>query len=51
MMSHHFIENLSDSIDELADHQLFGRVTKILGMLVEIGGVERALSIGGSDPL
>lgn len=45
-MSHHFIENLHDSIKELADYQLFGRVTKILGMLVEIGGVERELSIG-----
>lgn len=58
-MSHHFIENLHDSIKELADYQLFGRVTKILGMLVEIGGVERELSIGdrcnlmpkGADPV
>lgn len=43
---HRFIENLNDSIGELADHQLFGRVTKILGMLVEVGGIERELSIG-----
>src|SRR4051812_35315646 len=43
---HHFIENLGDSITELADFQLFGRVTKILGMLVEIGGVEKELAIG-----
>jgi flagellum-specific ATP synthase len=43
---HHFIETLSDSIDELADRQLFGRVSKILGMLVEVGGVEKELSIG-----
>lgn len=43
---HHFIENLSAEIGELADYQLFGRVTKILGMLVEVGGVERELSIG-----
>jgi flagellum-specific ATP synthase len=43
---HHFIETLSDSINELADRQLFGRVSKILGMLVEVGGVERELSIG-----
>lgn len=48
MLPHHhtFIDNLSDSIGELADYQLFGRVTKILGMLVEVGGVERELSIG-----
>ena len=43
---HHFIENLGESIGELADYQLFGRVTKILGMLVEVGGVERELAIG-----
>jgi flagellum-specific ATP synthase len=57
--AHHFIENLSDSISELADFQLFGRVTKILGMLVEIGGVEKELAIGdrcnlmprGADPI
>lgn len=56
---HNFIDNLSDSINELADYQLFGRVTKILGMLVEVGGVERELSIGdrcnltpkGADPI
>ncbi len=54
-----FIENLADSIDALPDYQLFGRVTKILGMLVEIGGVERELAIGdrcnlvprGVDPI
>jgi flagellum-specific ATP synthase len=56
---HHFIENLSESINELADYQLFGRVSKILGMLVEVGGVERELAIGdrcnlmprGADPI
>ena len=56
---HHFIENLGDSINELADFQLFGRVSKILGMLVEIGGVEKELAIGdrcnlmprGADPI
>lgn len=55
----HFINNLQDSIGELADVQLYGRVTKILGMLVEVGGVERELSIGdrcnlvprGADPV
>ena len=46
MSKHHFIENLENDIAEIAAYQLFGRVTKILGMLVEIGGVERELSIG-----
>jgi len=45
-MAHHFIDNLKENIDELADRQLFGRVSKILGMLVEVGGVEKELSIG-----
>lgn len=43
---HHFLENLGESIGELPGYQLFGRVTKILGMLVEVGGVERELAIG-----
>jgi flagellum-specific ATP synthase len=46
MQNHHFTETLANGIDALADYQLFGRVTKILGMLVEVGGVERELSIG-----
>ncbi|MGB1006930.1 MAG: flagellum-specific ATP synthase FliI, partial [Thalassobaculaceae bacterium] len=33
-------------IDRLAAFRLYGRVTGVLGMMVEIGGVERALSIG-----
>lgn len=56
---HHFIESLGDTIGELADYRLYGRVTKILGMLVEIGGIERDLSINdrcilrpkGADPI
>ncbi len=46
MTEQHFIERLGGSIGGLANHQLFGRVTKILGLLVEVGGVERELSIG-----
>jgi flagellum-specific ATP synthase len=46
MTGQQFVDNLEGSIDALADFQLFGRVSKILGMLVEIGGVERELSIG-----
>lgn len=45
-MPHHFVETLSDTIGELSEFRLYGRVTKILGMLVEIGGIERELSIG-----
>ncbi|MBI3440949.1 MAG: flagellar protein export ATPase FliI [Proteobacteria bacterium] len=46
MSEHHFIENLRERIGGRADYQLFGRVTKILGLLVEVGGIERDLSIG-----
>jgi len=46
MSEHNFIENLSCRIDGLAGFQIFGRVTKILGLLVEVGGIERDLSIG-----
>ncbi len=54
-----FIDNLDAQIGAMADRQLFGRVTKILGMLVEVGGVEKELSIGdrcqltprGADPV
>lgn len=41
-----YLDNLDAQVGAMSDHQLFGRVTKILGMLVEIGGVERELSIG-----
>src|SRR4051812_30686736 len=46
MAGHYFVESLTARIDGLADYQLFGRVTKILGLLIEVGGVERELSIG-----
>jgi flagellum-specific ATP synthase len=46
MSGHQFIDSLTARVGSLADYQLFGRVTKILGMLVEVGGVERELSIG-----
>ena len=59
MLGHRFIESLTARVEGLADYQLFGRVTKILGLLVEVGGVERELSIGdrcnltpkGVDPI
>jgi flagellum-specific ATP synthase len=46
MAGYQFIESLTARVDGLAPYQLFGRVTKILGLLVEVGGVERELSIG-----
>ncbi|MDR3515625.1 MAG: flagellar protein export ATPase FliI [Azospirillaceae bacterium] len=33
-------------IERLPDYHVFGRVAAVLGLLVEVGGVERALSIG-----
>jgi flagellum-specific ATP synthase len=59
LYGYNFIETLESSIGELADYQLFGRVTKILGLLVEVGGIGRGLSIGdrcnltpsGVDPI
>ncbi len=34
-------------IENVPDFHLYGRVTEILGMLVQVGGIERNLSIGG----
>ncbi|TVQ81707.1 MAG: flagellar protein export ATPase FliI [Micavibrio sp.] len=45
-MSKKFVEKLSDKIDAVPAYTTFGRVTKILGMMVEIGGIETELSIG-----
>ncbi len=45
-MSKKFVEKLSDKIDAVPAYITFGRVTKILGMMVEIGGIETELSIG-----
>ena len=38
--------SIVNEIDSLPDHRLYGRVASILGMLVEINGVEGVLSIG-----
>ena len=40
------IGDLASEIDKLPDYSVIGRVTSVLGMMVEVGGVERALSIG-----
>ncbi|WP_037462294.1 flagellar protein export ATPase FliI [Skermanella stibiiresistens] len=39
----HFI----NEIERIPQYRYFGRVTAVLGLLVEVGGVERLLSIGG----
>ncbi|HYE50778.1 MAG TPA: flagellar protein export ATPase FliI [Azospirillaceae bacterium] len=43
----HDPDRIIAELDSLPDYRLFGRVTSVLGMLVEVGGVERRLSIGG----
>jgi len=40
------IHNLESDINQIDDYKLYGSVTKIRGMLVEIGGVEKELSVG-----
>ncbi|MFQ5973099.1 MAG: flagellar protein export ATPase FliI [Alphaproteobacteria bacterium] len=39
--------HLLAEVERIQSHRLFGRVTAILGMMVEVGGVERSLSVGG----
>jgi len=40
-------DHILAELNSLPDYRIFGRVTSVLGMLVEVGGVERRLSIGG----
>ena len=40
------LTDLAEEIEKLPDYSVYGRVTAILGMMVEVGGVERALAIG-----
>ena len=39
--------SLIASIERLPTYRFYGRVTAVLGMLVEVGGVENQLSVGG----
>ena len=41
------LDNLLADLAELPDYRGYGRVTAVLGLLVEVGGIERLLSIGG----
>ncbi len=38
---------LQSDLDHLPAHRLYGRVTSVLGMLVEVGGMHGAISVGG----
>ncbi len=40
-------KNLITAIDEVPERQIYGRVTAVLGMLVEVGGAAANLSVGG----
>ena len=40
------LSDLAEEIEKIPPYTVFGRVTAVLGMMVEIGGVERALAIG-----
>lgn len=41
------IARLIQDIESLPDLRRFGRVTAVLGLLVEVGGIEKELSVGG----
>src|SRR5262245_57119984 len=40
-------DRIIQEIGQLAESRLYGRVTSVLGMMVEVGGIEQRLSIGG----
>ncbi|TAD88898.1 MAG: flagellar protein export ATPase FliI [Alphaproteobacteria bacterium] len=42
MLSDHLVSDL----ERVPDHLLYGRITGVLGMMAEIGGIGRALSVG-----
>ncbi len=41
------VRTLIDELDHIPEFQLYGRVAGVLGMLVEVAGLDQALSIGG----
>jgi flagellum-specific ATP synthase len=41
------LKTFLDDLDQLPGERLYGRVASVLGMLVEVSGLERVLSIGG----
>ncbi len=45
-MKDDFFRHLLTEIERVPPYRLFGRVTGVLGMMVEVGGVHRSLSVG-----
>jgi len=41
------IQSAIEELDQLPDHRLYGRVDSVLGLVVEVAGLERGLSVGG----
>ena len=41
-----FASNIVNEVNRLQDHQVYGRVTSIVGLLVEVGRLQGSLSIG-----
>ena len=41
------IPNIQASIDRISEQFFYGRVTAVQGLMVEVGGVQRAVSVGG----
>ncbi len=39
-------DNIVREVGRLPDHRIFGRVTNVVGLLIEVGGVEGHLSVG-----
>lgn len=40
------LNTLQSNIEQIPDHHVYGRVTAVQGMLVEVGGVQRRLMVG-----
>jgi flagellum-specific ATP synthase len=40
------VQSILSGLDQVPDYRIYGRVTAVLGMLVEVGGIERDLTIG-----
>ncbi len=41
------IANIQASIERIPEQYFYGRVTAVQGLMVEVGGVQRAVSVGG----
>ncbi len=41
------IANIQASLDRVSEQYIYGRVTAVQGLMVEVGGVQRAISVGG----